>query len=149
MIPFQPKVVGFLCNWCSYAGADSAGARKLEVAPEFSVIRMMCSGRVEPQMVLKAFSEGADSVAIFGCHFGDCHYQEGNHSAFIRYQLMRKMLAELGIEPERLRLEWISATEGVKFAAVVKEIVESTRQLGPLQTARVQEFSERAAGGER
>jgi F420-non-reducing hydrogenase iron-sulfur subunit len=148
MKAFEPKVVGFLCNWCSYAGADSAGARKLEVPAEFSVIRMMCSGRVEPQMVLKALSEGADAVAIFGCHFGDCHYQEGNHSAFVRYHLMRKMLGEMGIEPERLRLEWVSATEGVRFAELVREIVDVTRKLGPLKVVPGQVPGEVAAGGE-
>jgi F420-non-reducing hydrogenase iron-sulfur subunit len=144
MSEYEPKVVGFLCNWCSYAGADSAGSRKLQVPPQFYSIRTMCSGRVEPQMVLKAFAEGADTVAIFGCHFGDCHYQEGNHSAFVRYQLMRKMLGEMGIEPERLRLEWVSATEGVRFAQVVASIVADARAMGPLQT----QVDMKAAGGE-
>ena len=132
MSNFEPNIVGFLCNWCSYAGADSAGGRKLEIHPGFKVIRVMCSGRVEPQMVLDAFAKGADGVAIFGCHFGDCHYKEGNRRAFARYNLLKQTMAELGIDPKRLILEWISASEGTKYAQVVDEFVQQIRQLGPL-----------------
>ena len=132
MSTFEPNIVGFLCNWCSYAGADAAGGRKLEVPPNFKVIRVMCSGRVEPQMVLDAFAKGADAVAIFGCHFGDCHYKEGNRRALARYNLLNQTLADLGINPKRLRLEWISASEGTKYVEVGKEVVQQTRELGPL-----------------
>ena len=133
MTNFEPNVVGFLCNWCSYAGADSAGSRKLSYPSCFTVVRTMCSGRVEPQMVLKAFAEGADSVAIFGCHPGDCHYREGNKRALARYVLLKQMMADLGIEPERLWLEWISASEGAKFVDVVNKIVADARAMGPLK----------------
>lgn len=122
MSDHEPSIVGFLCNWCSYAGADSAGGRKHEYPAGFRIIRTMCSGRVDLQMVLKAFADGADGVAICGCHFGDCHYQEGNHKAARRIKLLKKMLPDLGIDPQRLRLEWISASEGDKFVAVVKEM---------------------------
>jgi len=132
MSDFEPRIVGFLCNWCSYAGADLAGDRKLSYPSGFTAVRMMCSGRVEPQMVLKAFAEGADGVAIFGCHFGDCHYKEGNHRAYARYQLLGKLLPDLGIDPSRFRLEWVSASEAVKFAGVVNEFFDQVRALGPL-----------------
>jgi len=111
---FEPKLVGFLCNWCSYTGADLAGTR------------------VDPQFVLKAFAEGADGVLISGCHPGDCHYQEGNYKALRRYKLLSKMLEQFGIEKERFRLEWVSASEGVKFQHVCNEFTEQIRKLGPL-----------------
>jgi len=131
MSEHEPNIVGFLCNWCSYAGADLAGDRKLLIPAGFRSIRVMCSGRVEPQMILKAFAEGADGVAIFGCHFGDCHYKEGNHKAFSRYHLLRPLLAGMGVEPERFRLEWVSASEGQRFADVVNEFHRTVRELGP------------------
>lgn len=129
---FEPKLVGFLCNWCSYTGADLAGTARMTYAPNVRIIRVMCSGRVDPQFVLKAFAEGADGVLISGCHPGDCHYQEGNYNALRRYKLLSKMLKQFGIEPERFKLEWISASEGVKFQQVCNEFTDQIRKLGPL-----------------
>jgi len=130
--PFEPKLVGFLCNWCSYTGADLAGTARMTYAPNLRIIRVMCSGRVDPQFVLKAFAEGADGVLISGCHPGDCHYQEGNYKALRRAKLLSKMLEQFGIEKERFRLEWVSASEGVKFQHVCNEFTEQIRKLGPL-----------------
>ncbi len=129
---FEPRLVGFLCNWCSYTGADLAGTARLTYAPNVRIIRVMCSGRVDPQFVLKAFKEGADGVLISGCHFGDCHYQEGNYKAMRRFKLLSKMLEQLGIEKERFRLEWVSAAEGNKFQHLCNEFTEKIRKLGPL-----------------
>lgn len=130
---FEPKLVGFLCNWCSYTGADLAGTARMIYAPNIRIIRVMCSGRVDPQFVLKAFAEGADGVLISGCHPGDCHYQEGNYKALRRAKLLSKMLEQFGIEKERFRLEWVSAAEGVKFQQVCNEFTEQIRKLGPLK----------------
>jgi F420-non-reducing hydrogenase iron-sulfur subunit len=130
---FEPKLVGFLCNWCSYTGADLAGTARMTYAPNIRIIRVMCSGRVDPQFVLKAFAEGADGVLISGCHPGDCHYQEGNYKALRRSKLLSKMLEQFGIEKERFRLEWVSAAEGVKFQHVCNEFTEQIRKLGPLK----------------
>ncbi len=129
---FEPRLVGFLCNWCSYTGADLAGTARMTYAPNVRIIRVMCSGRVDPQFVLKAFREGADGVLISGCHFGDCHYQEGNYKAMRRFKLLSKMLEQLGIEKERFRLEWVSAAEGNKFQHLCNEFTEKIRKLGPL-----------------
>jgi len=129
---FEPKLVGFLCNWCSYTGADLAGTARMTYAPNLRIIRVMCSGRVDPQFVLKAFKEGADGVLISGCHPGDCHYQEGNYKALRRHRLLSKMLEQLGIEKERFRLEWVSAAEGAKFQQVCNSFTEEIRKLGPL-----------------
>jgi F420-non-reducing hydrogenase iron-sulfur subunit len=129
---FEPKLVGFLCTWCSYTGADLAGTARMTYAPNMRIIRVMCSGRVDPQFVLKAFREGADGVLISGCHPGDCHYQEGNYKALRRHKLLTRVLGQLGIEAERFRLEWVSAAEGVKFQQVCNEFTEQIRNLGPL-----------------
>ncbi len=130
---FEPKIVGFLCNWCSYAGADLAGTSRMAYAPNVRPIRVMCSGRVDPTFVIKAFLEGADGVLVAGCHPpSDCHYQEGNLKAMRRVPLLKKMLKQLGIEEGRLRLEWVSASEGEKYARVVNEFTEQVRALGPL-----------------
>ncbi len=129
---FEPRIVGFLCNWCSYTGADLAGTARIKYPPNVRSIRVMCSGRVDPTFVLKAFSEGADGVLIAGCHPGDCHYQEGNYKALRRYKLLKRVLGEYGIEPQRLRLEWVAASEGERFARVVSEFTEEVRGLGPL-----------------
>ena len=129
---YEPKIVGFLCNWCSYTGADLAGTARKKYAPNVRVIRVMCSGRVEPTFVLKAFREGADGVLILGCHPGDCHYSEGNYKTMRRYPLLRKVVQQFGIEEARLRLDWVSASEGDKFAQVVNEMTETVRKLGPL-----------------
>ena len=133
MNDFEPKVVSFLCNWCSYAGADSAGGRHLDVPANLTVVKVMCSGRVDPQFVLKAFSEGADGVLVLGCHPGDCHYKEGNYKALRRMKLFEKLLAQFGIEKERFKLDWVSASEGEKFSKVTKEFVEDVRKLGPIK----------------
>lgn len=130
---FEPRIVAFFCNWCTYTAADLAGTSRMVYAPNVRVIRLMCSGRLDPQFVLKAFREGADGVLIGGCHPGDCHYQEGNYKALRRYKLLQRLLKELGIEPERLRLEWISASEGDKVQRVCDEMVEEIRRLGPLE----------------
>jgi F420-non-reducing hydrogenase iron-sulfur subunit len=129
---FEPKIIGFLCNWCSYEGADAAGRARKAYPANLRVVRVMCSGRVDPQFILEAFKEGADGVMILGCHPGDCHYKEGNLQTLKRYHVLKRVLSTLGIEEDRLRLAWISASEGDKFVQVVSEMTERMRQLGPL-----------------
>jgi F420-non-reducing hydrogenase iron-sulfur subunit len=129
---FEPRLVAFFCNWCTYTAADLAGVSRLKYAPNVRVIRVMCSGRMDPQFVYDAFALGADGVLIGGCHPGDCHYQEGNYKALRRFYLMKKVLADMGIEENRFRLEWISASEGEKVQRVVNEMVQQVRELGPL-----------------
>ncbi len=129
---WEPKIVGFLCNWCSYRGADLAGIARLHFAPNVKVIRVPCSTRVEPAFIVKAFHSGADGVLILGCHPGDCHYIEGNYKTMRRVPLLKKMLAQLGIEEGRVRLDWISASEGDRFAQLVNEMTAEVRRLGPL-----------------
>ncbi|MFA5118472.1 MAG: hydrogenase iron-sulfur subunit [Candidatus Omnitrophota bacterium] len=129
---FQPRIVGFLCNWCSYAGADLAGNQHKDVPSNITVIRVMCSGRVDPQFVLKAFREGADAVMILGCHPGDCHYKEGNYKALRRKRLLEVMLGQFGIEKERVLLDWVSADEAERFSLLAREMVEAVKKLGPL-----------------
>jgi F420-non-reducing hydrogenase iron-sulfur subunit len=133
---FSPRIVAFFCNWCTYTAADLAGTARMKYAPNVRVIKVMCSGRVDPQFVLAAFREGADGVLIGGCHPGDCHYQEGNHKALRRYRLLKRLLAQMGIEDERFRLEWISASEGDKVQHVINDMVARVKQLGPLQLVR-------------
>ncbi len=128
---WQPKIVGFLCNWCSYAGADLARTYSKKYLPNVRIVRVMCSGRIEPSLILKAFEQKADGVLVCGCHPGDCHYQEGNIKTMRRIPLLRKMLAQLGIEEERLRLDWVSASEGDRFASLVNEMTEQIKKLGP------------------
>ena len=128
---FEPKILGILCNWCSYAGADLAGTSRKKYEPNVRIVRVMCSGRVEPTFVLKAFEAGADGVLICGCHPVDCHYAEGNYKALRRFQLLKRMLSQMGIEDERVRLEWVSASEGDRFASTVDEMTEKIRHLGP------------------
>jgi F420-non-reducing hydrogenase iron-sulfur subunit len=129
---FEPKIIGFLCNWCSYAGADLAGVSRIQYPPNIRIIRVMCSGRIDPAFVFEAFKYGADGVLVAGCHLpSDCHYISGNFKALRRITLLRRTLKEFGIEPERLRLEWISASEGDKFAAVVRDMVDEVKKLGP------------------
>ncbi len=129
---FQPRIVAFFCNWCTYTAADLAGVSRLKYAPNVRVIRGMCSGRVDPQFILAAFAKGADGVLVGGCHIGDCHYAEGNLKALRRFELLQRMLHDLGIEEKRVRLEWISAAEGEKVRSVVNDMVEQVRTLGPL-----------------
>lgn len=134
---FEPKIIGFLCNWCSYAGADKAGGMQASYPPNVKVIRVMCSGRVDPQFVLSAFEKGADGVIILACHPGDCHYKEGNCRALQRHGMLNLMLEQLGIEKERCCLDYVSAGEGEKFSRVIGETVETVRRLGPLVVASV------------
>jgi F420-non-reducing hydrogenase iron-sulfur subunit len=132
MIEFEPRIVGFLCNWCSYAGADLAGVSRFQYPPNLRIIRVMCSGRVHPAFILRAFRDGADGVLVAGCHPpNDCHYISGNLKAQRRVALLKKLISQLGLEPERLRLEWISAAEGDKFARVIREMVADLKRMGP------------------
>jgi len=128
---FEPKIVSFLCNWCSYTGADLAGTSRMKYASNIRVIRVMCSGRVDPTFVLKSFREGADGVLICGCHPGDCHYHEGNYKCLRRYHFLKKYIVQMGINPDRLKLAWISASEGREFAKLADEMAETVRSLGP------------------
>jgi len=128
---YEPTIVAFCCTWCTYLAADLAGTSRMTYAPNVRLIRVMCSGRVDPQFVLSAFRWGADGVLIGGCHPGDCHYQEGNYKALRRFTLLKKLLAEMGIEDERLRLEWISASEAGKFKNAIDDMTERLRRLGP------------------
>jgi F420-non-reducing hydrogenase iron-sulfur subunit len=128
---YRPTIVAFLCNWCAYTGADLAGTSRLRYAPNIRIIRIMCSGRIEPTFILKAFREGADGVLVCGCHPGDCHYQEGNYKCLRRFTLLKKFVTQMGIEPERLQLEWISASEGKQFAELVNKITKTLLDLGP------------------
>jgi coenzyme F420-reducing hydrogenase delta subunit len=130
-IEYKPKVIGFLCNWCSYAGADSAGTSRKHYPPNIRIIRVPCSGRVDPLFIVKCFQQGADGVLIAGCHPGDCHYTEGNFYSRRRFALLHELLSFLGITPERLRLEWVSAAEGKKFSELVAEFTASVAELGP------------------
>jgi len=127
--------VAFLCNWCSYTAADLAGTARRTYPPNVRILRVMCSGRVDPTFVLRAFAGGADGVLVAGCHPGDCHYLSGNYQAYRRQVLLRRLLAELGIEPERFRFEFIAGSEGDKFARVAQELVATVRRLGPLHLA--------------
>jgi len=128
---FEPKIVGFLCNWCSYAGADLAGVSRIQYPPNLRILRVMCSGRVDPVFILEAFRSGADGVLVAGCHPGDCHYLTGNYKAENRVLMLKRFLEQLGLESERLRLEWVSASEGERFAEIVKDMTEEVRKLGP------------------
>ena len=121
---FEPNIIGFLCNWCSYAGADLAGTSRIQYPPNLKVIRVMCSGRVNPIFVINALQQGADGVLIGGCHPGDCHYERGNYLARRRMAVLKKLLEHIGIDPNRVRMTWVSAAEGHKFAEVVKEVTE-------------------------
>lgn len=131
MAEFEPKIIGFLCNWCSYAGADLAGTSRIQYPATIRVIKVMCSGRVDPAFILKAFAKGADGVLIGGCHLGDCHYVSGNYKAERRVEFIMSLLDELGIEKERLMLRWISASEGEKFAETIREFTKTIKKLGP------------------
>ncbi|HUK28742.1 MAG TPA: hydrogenase iron-sulfur subunit [Candidatus Acidoferrales bacterium] len=133
---FEPRIVGFLCKWCAYTGADLAGTSRMKYPPNINPIRVNCSGRVDPTLVLKAFASGADGVLIAGCHPGDCHYTNGNMKTIKRFKLLQHLLDEFGIEKERVRLEWVSASEGERYASVVRSMTEEIRNLGPLNWKR-------------
>jgi F420-non-reducing hydrogenase iron-sulfur subunit len=133
---FEPNIIGFLCNWCSYAGADLAGTSRIQYPPNLKVIRVMCSGRVNPIFVINALQQGADGVLIGGCHPGDCHYERGNYLARRRIAVLKNLLEYTGIDPKRVRMTWVSAAEGNKFAEVVKEVTDDIKKLGPMQQFR-------------
>jgi F420-non-reducing hydrogenase iron-sulfur subunit len=128
---FEPSIMGFLCNWCAYAGADLAGTSRMKYPPNIKSIRLMCSGRVDPVFVLESLKEGADGVLVAGCHPGDCHYQSGNYKTNRRIVLLKKLLEQLGIDPNRVRFEYVSASEGQKFALVVAKFVDDLKTMGP------------------
>lgn len=129
---FRPRIILFCCNWCSYAGADLAGVGRLQMPPYFRIIRTMCSARIDPELVLEAFQKGADGVMIAGCHPGDCHYIGGNYKTRRRYVLLKKLIEQMGINPERLELNWVSASEGNRFQEVVTNFCEKIERLGEL-----------------
>ncbi len=129
---FEPNIVAFLCNWCSYAGADLAGTSRIHYPSNVKVIRVMCTGRVNPLFVVNALQQGADGVLVSGCHPGDCHYMQGNYYARRRFTLMRRFLEYLGIEPARVRMSWVSASEGAKWKEVIEEVVEGVKAVGPM-----------------
>jgi len=130
--PFNPIIIGFTCNWCSYRAADMAGTARLKYPPNVRLIRLMCSGRLDPTFILKAFASGADGVLMTGCHPGECHYIEQNYKALRRFLLLRRTIEQFGIEPTRLKLIWASAAEGVRLAHEIGIFVEEIRSLGPL-----------------
>lgn len=132
MTGFEPKIIAFLCNWCSYECADSVGRAQKEYPSNLRIVRVMCSGRVDPQFVINAFKEDAEGIMVLGCHPGECHYKEGNYQALKRYILLKEMLSQFGIEGGRLRLHWVSASEGDKFVTIVSEMVRDLKKLGPL-----------------
>jgi F420-non-reducing hydrogenase iron-sulfur subunit len=131
-VEFEPKIVAFMCNWCTYAAADTAGVSRMQQLPNVLPIRVMCSGRVSPEMVLRAFRTGADGVLVMGCHIGDCHYASGNHRTAKRVPLLHNLLGYVGINPDRLRLAWVSSAEAPRFVEVTSEFIETIRALGPL-----------------
>jgi len=128
---WEPKIVVFCCNWCSYGGADSAGMGRFQQPPTARIIRVMCSGRIDPIHVFNAFLEGADAVLVTGCHIGDCHYVNGNDKTKIKYRFLEDVIRELGLEKERLHLNWISASEGEKFANFIRDVTEEVKKIGP------------------
>lgn len=147
---FEPKIIGFLCNWCSYAGADKAGTAQTPYPANVRVVKVMCSGRVEPEFVLQSYMEGADGVLILACHPGDCHYKEGNYRAGQRNRMLLQLLRQFNIEEERCRFDYVSAGEGEKFVKVITEMVDTIRNLGPLKLYAGEEkkscqFPEKAA----
>jgi coenzyme F420-reducing hydrogenase delta subunit len=128
---FEPKILGYLCNWCCYAGADLAGVSRIQYPPNIRIIRVMCSSRIEPHIIMEMFIQGIDGVFVGGCHFGDCHYIDGNYYTFCRIELAKKLLDRTGLNPKRLRLEWVSAAEGLRFAQIMEKMREEIKDLGP------------------
>lgn len=133
---FEPNIVAFLCNWCSYAGADLAGTSRIKYPETVKIIRVMCSGRVNPMFVVNALQQGADGVLVAGCHPGDCHYAQGNYYAKRRMTVLKRLLEYIGIEPERVQMAWVSAAEGQKFADVIKKVTEDVKKVGPMNRFR-------------
>lgn len=146
MVDFEPKLLGFLCNWCAYVGADLAGVSRYQYPPNMRVIRVMCSGRVDPLLVLKSFKQGIDGVAVLGCHPGDCHYQTGNYEAENKMKMTKHVLEKIGVEPERLYLDWVSAAEGKRFSEVITGFTAKMKELGPITKHR--DFKDRIEIGE-
>ena len=130
---YEPKIVGFLCTWCSYTGADLAGTSRLKSAWNLRGVRVPCSGRISPELILKTFDQGADGVLVLGCHIGECHYDSGNHRTAKRLPVLHSLMEFAGLEPDRLRLDWVSASEGERFARIVNEFTDAVRVLGPCQ----------------
>ena len=133
---FSPKIIGFLCTWCSYTGADLAGTSRMKIPPCLRVVRVMCSGRIDPLFVLRGFLKGADGVIMMGCHPGDCHYQKGNYSARRRYVTLNSIFETLGLDNDRIALSWVSASEAPRYAQVTREFAEEIKKLGPNPTAK-------------
>ncbi len=140
---WSPKIVAFFCNWCTYTASDLAGVSRLRYAPSTRVIRVMCSGRIDPEFIMEAFAKGADGVLIGGCHPGDCHYSEGNYKCLRRYDLLQRYIEQMGIDTRRLRLEWISAAEGKKLQEVVNEMTNTLKEIGPSKIKHVVETIEK------
>lgn len=136
---FEPTILAFCCNWCSYAGADLAGVSRLQMPHNCHVIRVMCSARVKPEYVLKCLADGIDGVLILGCHIGDCHYINGNHRTAKRFPVMKRMLGYIGIDPKRLRLDWVSASEGERFQRIITEFTNEIKNLGPNEISVIKE----------
>lgn len=128
---WKPKIVAIICNWCSYAGADLAGGARIQYPPDIRAIRVMCTGRVDPLFIMKAFQDGADGMLISGCHFGDCHYLEGNYKCAKRMFLVKNLLKNIGLDDNRLRMTFVSASEGAKWGAVMEDVVKTVKELGP------------------
>jgi coenzyme F420-reducing hydrogenase delta subunit len=143
---FEPKLLGFLCNWCAYAGADLAGVSRFQYPANMRVIRVMCSGRVDPLLIMKSLQQGIDGVAVLGCHPGDCHYQTGNYEAENKMMMTKKILAKIGLEPDRLYLDWVSAAEGKRFSEVVTQFTNQIKDLGPI--IKQQNFQKKLQLGE-
>jgi coenzyme F420-reducing hydrogenase delta subunit len=137
MASFEPKIIAFVCNWCTYTAADLAGASRQTYPPNVRLIRVMCTGMVDPQYVIKALLEGADAVLVSGCHPGDCHYMNGNFKARRRIKLLKEILPMFGFAPERLRLTWIGASDGIQFAEIMRDLTAQVKQLGPSQTGEI------------
>jgi len=133
-VDFEPKILGFLCNWCAYAGADLAGVSRYQFPANIRIIRVMCSGRVDPAFIFRAFAEGIDGVQIGGCHLSDCHYIDGNYQALRTVSICKKIMEQIGVNPKRLRIEWVSASEGIRFAEAISDFTKQIRELGPLET---------------
>jgi len=136
---FEPKILAFCCNWCSYAGADLAGVSRYQYPPNVRIIRVMCSGRIDPEFILHAFEKGIDGVMVIGCHIGDCHYVSGNLEAEKKVKIVKRLLEIVGLESDRLALEWVSAAEGLRFSRLIADFVEKIRQLGPNPLKKTEE----------
>jgi len=130
---FEPNIIAFLCNWCSYAGADLAGTSRMQYPPNVKIVRVMCSSRINPLFLVNALQQGADGVLVAGCHPGDCHYAEGNFYARRRFALMKNLMEHVGIEPERVQMAWVSASEGARWAKMIHDVTDEIRQLGPMK----------------